>query len=109
MLAESQRNRSVKFSPFSLTGGRVVTIGLARSTRPVDGLFDLAGMAQHAVLRRRYGFWEHTAPMVWPPAHSYAAARRAARSTLPGCRWRRLPMWRYCVTWTKPDLDSARL
>jgi SAM-dependent methyltransferase len=91
-----------RFAELTAPGGRVLTIGLARSTRPVDGLFDLAGMAQHAVLRRRYGFWEHSAPMVWPPPLSYAAARKAARSALPGCRWRRLTLWRYCVTWTKP-------
>ncbi|WP_075333163.1 class I SAM-dependent methyltransferase [Pseudonocardia sp. Ae717_Ps2] len=83
-------------------GGRVVVVGLARTSRPIEVVLHGIGAVQHAVLRRRYGFWEHTAPVVWPPPHTYSEVRRAARSALPGCRWRLLPMWRYCITWTKP-------
>lgn len=91
-----------RFAELAAPGGVVVAVGLARSTRPTDALFDLVGTARHAVLRRRHGCWEHTAPVVWPPAHSYEQVREVARATLPGCRWRRRTMWRYHLSWTKP-------
>lgn len=91
-----------RFAELVAPGGVVVAVGLARPSRPADALFALAGVVQHTVLRRRHGFWEHTAPMVWPPPHTYAQVRRVAREVLPGSRWRRLPMWRYAVVWTRP-------
>ncbi|MFP5020328.1 class I SAM-dependent methyltransferase [Pseudonocardia phyllosphaerae] len=97
-----------RFAELAAPGGVVVNVGLARSGGPVDRMFDIAGMAQHAVLRRRYGWWEHSAPMVWPPAHTYSEVRAVAEATLPGSRWRRLSMWRYCVTWRKPIYDGQR-
>lgn len=97
-----------RFAELVAPGGVVVVIGLARSTRPVDLAFDVVGTVQHAVLRRRYGYWEHTAPTVWPPVHSYAQVRAAARTALPGCSWRRLGMWRYHVRWVRPRSGAAR-
>ncbi|MGB3481797.1 MAG: class I SAM-dependent methyltransferase [Mycobacterium sp.] len=83
-------------------GGVLAVVGLARSTRPGDALYDLAGLVQQQRFKRRYGIWEHSAPIFWPPPHSYAEARRAARQVLPGARWTRLTMWRYALIWDKP-------
>jgi hypothetical protein len=33
--------------------------------------------------------------------HTYAQAREIASAVLPGMRWRRLPLFRYAVTWRK--------
>lgn len=83
-------------------GGSLVIIGLARSSRPVDRAYDLAGAVQHRWYGRSRQMWEHTAPTVWPPPHTYTQVRKVAASVLPGSRWKRLPMWRYVIRWDKP-------
>ena len=91
-----------RFAELTAPGGRVAVVGLARSTPPRDLGWAALGTAQHQVLRRTRTYWDHTAPMVWPPPHTYAEVREAVREVLPGARWRRLPLWRYAVTWTRP-------
>lgn len=83
-------------------GGVLAIVGLARSTGWRDAPWEVAGVVQHQVLRRTRTYWEHTAPTLWPPPHTYAEVRAAVRQSLPGARWRRLAMWRYAVTWTAP-------
>jgi SAM-dependent methyltransferase len=84
-------------------GGTLVVIGLARSRRPVDFAFDIAGAAatrlHRHLLRKRY--WEHSAPKVWPPPLSYADARRTAARLLPGVEYRRHVLWRYSLIWRR--------
>ncbi len=82
-------------------GGVLAVVGLARSTRPSDALYDLAGFLQQQRYKRRHGIWAHSAPIVWPPPHSYSEVRRAAVQALPGVQWRRLTMWRYALVWNK--------
>lgn len=83
-------------------GGVLAVVGLARSTRPTDVFYDLAGVVQHQFFKRRYSVWEHSAPIVWPPPHSYSDVQRAARRVLPNAEWTRLAMWRYGLVWHKP-------
>lgn len=83
-------------------GGLLAVVGLARSTTPVDLVYDVTGAVQHRIFSRRHGLWEHTAPTIWPPSHSYRQVRRLAGRALPGARWRRLPLWRYLLLWSKP-------
>ncbi|GAA2099695.1 MULTISPECIES: class I SAM-dependent methyltransferase [Brevibacterium] len=92
----------LRLADLTAPGGVLAVVGLARSRRPADLLFDLAGAVQHRWLVRRHGFWEHTAPMVWPPPHDYATVRRTARRVLTGVRWNRLPLWRYALVWHRP-------
>ncbi|UNX54757.1 class I SAM-dependent methyltransferase [Georgenia sp. TF02-10] len=91
-----------RLAELTAPGGVVAVVGLARSSRPLDALYDVAGLVQQRRYRRRYGIWEHSAPMVWPPPHTYAAVRRSAARVLPGAAWSRLPMWRYSLVWRKP-------
>jgi SAM-dependent methyltransferase len=91
-----------RLADLAAPGGLVAVVGLARVARPRDVLFHLVGAVQHAYHRHRRGVWEHAAPTVWPPPHTYAEARRVARTVLPGATWRQLPMWRYAVVWRKP-------
>lgn len=88
-------------------GGVVVVVGLARATRPREFALAVFGMLQHKWLSWRNGYWEHTAPTVWPPAQSYAEIRRSAMATLPGVRWKLLPMFRYALIWRKPGEVGA--
>jgi SAM-dependent methyltransferase len=82
-------------------GGVLAIVGLARSSGSADLAVDALGVLQDRWLRARYGYLEVTAPTVWPPPHTYREARTIAEAALPGCRWRRLPMFRYAVTWVR--------
>lgn len=83
-------------------GGIVVVVGLARPTRWSDFAMDAVGVIQHRWLSWRHGLWEHSAPTVWPPAHSYQEIHRSAVAVLPGVAWRKLPLFRYSLIWRKP-------
>ncbi|MGU3291806.1 class I SAM-dependent methyltransferase [Williamsia sp. M5A3_1d] len=83
-------------------GGVVAIVGLGRTSRPREMALHLAGLVQHQYLSRRRGLWEHTAPIVWPPPHTYTEIEAAARRTMPGATFRLLPMWRYLIVWRKP-------
>lgn len=97
----------LRFAELTAPGGVVAMVGLARTSRLPEVLLHGLGAVQHAHLRRRHGFWEHSAPMVWPPRHTYAEVRRAAHTVLPGSRWKLLAMWRYLLVWRKPVIPAA--
>lgn len=83
-------------------GGTLVVIGLARSQLPGDLPRELAAAVASRVLRARRGWWEHSAPTVWPPPETYAGMRRIAADVLPGARFRRHLLWRYSLVWARP-------
>jgi SAM-dependent methyltransferase len=82
--------------------GTLAIIGLAESQTPVDLAFDAAG----AVESRLYRLWrgprrDEDVPIA-PPAERYGEIARRAVRILPGARFRRLVLFRYLLTWTKP-------
>lgn len=91
-----------RLADLTAPGGTLVVVGLARSTRLRDRLFDLVGVVQHRWYSWRRGYWEHSAPTCWPPPHSYTEVERVSRSALPGSYYRQHPLWRYSITWTRP-------
>ncbi|MGN8024774.1 class I SAM-dependent methyltransferase [Microbacterium sp. 22242] len=91
-----------KLADLTAPGGVLAVVGVARATRPKDAVLGLAGTVQHQWLARRHGFWEHTAPTVWPPPHDYVTVRRVAERVLPGVKWKQLLLWRYALIWRKP-------
>jgi ubiquinone/menaquinone biosynthesis C-methylase UbiE len=83
-------------------GGTVVVVGLARSRRPVDLPWDVAGAVTTRVRRLwNGGYHDVTSPTVWPPPSTYREIRRIAEAALPGVRYRRHAMWRYSLVWEK--------
>jgi len=92
-------------------GGTLIVVGLARSELPADLPRELAAAAVNLLLRTWHRDWaqaraqrvrgEVMAPVVWPPAHSYRQLRQLAAEVLPGARYRRLLLWRYCLIWAK--------
>lgn len=90
-----------RFADLAKPGGVVVVIGCARSSGIGDHLIDAVGVLQHQVLSRTRGFWQHTATTVTRFPHTYEQVRHTAADSLPGVRWRRLPLFRYALTWTK--------
>lgn len=83
-------------------GGTLVIVGLARPSTARDYILSAVGSVQDQWLSRRRNVWEHSAPAVWPPPHTYQEVRRVATDVLPGVRWQQFPLWRYAVTWRRP-------
>ncbi|MDR3360297.1 MAG: class I SAM-dependent methyltransferase [Bifidobacteriaceae bacterium] len=83
-------------------GGALVVVGLARSAGPVDFAMDAVGALQHRAIAGRRGFWQHTAPKTQVFPHTYRQVKRIASAELAGMRWRRLPLFRYVITWRAP-------
>lgn len=84
-------------------GGTLVVIGCARSSTVHDYAYELIGAVQHQVLSRTRGFWQHNAPVQMQFPHTYTEVKQIATTALPGMAWRRLPLWRYAITWRKPN------
>jgi 2-polyprenyl-3-methyl-5-hydroxy-6-metoxy-1,4-benzoquinol methylase len=85
-------------------GGVLAIEGLARSTTARDFAHDAAGAVLTQVLKRTGGrrYYEHSAPIVWPPTDSFFDVRRIAEVVLPGACFKRHALWRYTVIWNKP-------
>lgn len=88
-----------RLADLTASGGVLVIVGLARASSPIDYAYAAAGAGAHRWLSWRHGYWEHSAPTVWPPPQTYAQVRDLVREELEGARWRRLPLFRYAVTW----------
>lgn len=84
-------------------GGALVVVGLARSRLPWDLHRELAGAVAHRLYARRRGYWEHSAPTVWPPPLTFAQMQALSAALLPGAVFRRHALWRYSIVWNKPQ------
>lgn len=91
-----------RLADLTAPGGVLAVVGVARTSRPKDVLLHLVGTVQHRWMVRKFEFWEHTAPTVWPPPHDYVTVRRTAERVLPGVNWKQLLLWRYALIWRKP-------
>lgn len=88
-------------------GGSLVVIGCARSSTVNDYAIDVVGVVQHHFFSRTRGFWQHNAPVQMEFPHTYSQVKQIAARELPDMEWRRLPLWRYVITWRKPELSPA--
>jgi len=90
-----------RFAELVTPGGMVGVIGLA-----ANDWWDLpcAAVGQWARLAvgMKRGYWEHSAPMAWPPPTTYRQVKRIANGILPGVRYRRHLYGRYSLVWRKP-------
>jgi len=82
-------------------GGRLVVVGLARSSGPLDVALGLASVVVDPLVKPARGYWEHPAPVV-DPEHSYDDVERVAATMLPGARFRRRLYYRYTLEWAAP-------
>ena len=87
-------------------GGSLVVVGLARSRLPKDLLWELAGGVTTRWLKLSRTYWEHSAPIVWPPPETYEGTRRLAEEVLPGVEYRRHVLWRYSLVWSRPPASG---
>jgi len=82
-------------------GGRLVVVGLARPSTPLDRVLDVWSVPVNRVATAARGYWEHPAP-VRDPDETYADVRAAAARALPGSTFRSRLYWRYTIEWRAP-------
>lgn len=83
-------------------GGVLLVVGLAKSRSVGDfarDAWDTVAVRRHTLTNR---VWETTAPIVWPPPLSHGQVRAATLSVLPDANVRRVPYFRYGLTWRCP-------
>ena len=83
-------------------GGRLVVVGVARSTDLLDFLIDIAAVVANCYHRTVKRYVDQTSPVVWPPPLSYGQVRRLSATVLPGSQYRRRLLFRYTLIWAKP-------
>jgi SAM-dependent methyltransferase len=84
-------------------GGLLLVVGLARSHSLRDfarDAFDSLAVRRHTLAK---GVWETPSPKVWPPALTFTQTREVSVDVLPGARFRRLPYFRYGLSWVRPE------
>lgn len=87
--------------------GILLVVGLARSSTVRDlarDALDAVAVRRHALTRR---VWETPAPKVWPPPLTCAQVRDLSLRALPGSRFRRIPYFRYGLTWRAPAVPAV--
>ncbi len=82
-------------------GGVLLVVSHAR-----PALRDYPMELADAIRVRRYTFtrhtWGTTSPIVWPPPLTYAETRDVSLEVLPDAEYRRVPYFRYALTWRAP-------
>ncbi|AZQ37263.1 class I SAM-dependent methyltransferase [Streptomyces cyaneochromogenes] len=88
-------------------GGRLVIVGMAYNKTALDWVISGCGVPPSMLTRWLRGGKRGPAAMpVQDSAMHWGEARRAARSLLPGCRFRRRLLWRYTLEWDAPDTPA---
>ena len=100
--ARDQQTALCRLASLVAPGGVLLIVGLARSRTVSDYAYDV----RDAIAIRRHTLtkhvWHTSAPMVWPPPLSWSGARQSALDVLPAASFRRVPYFRYGLTWVKP-------
>ncbi|MER5768374.1 class I SAM-dependent methyltransferase [Streptomyces sp. NPDC001985] len=92
-----------RLSELLAPGGRLAVLGLGRDRTPGDWLTSGAGAVAHRLHARRHGGDGGPAGMPVRDAEmSWSRVRAEASAALPGCRYRRLVLWRYLLVWERP-------
>jgi len=84
---------------------RALDVGCGEGMLSRDLPWELAGAISTRWLKLspKRTYWEHSAPIVWPPPETYDGTQVIAERLLPGVAYRRHVLWRYSLVWTKPD------
>jgi 2-polyprenyl-3-methyl-5-hydroxy-6-metoxy-1,4-benzoquinol methylase len=96
------RSGLVRLASLVAPGGVLAIGGLARTRSGYDLAFDAAGSVLSRIRRRRLGYWQLHAPIA-DPRETYTQVLRTATLLLPGVRYRRHPLFRYSLVWTRPE------
>jgi len=83
-------------------GGVVAVVGFAQPSTVEDRVLMLAGAAVKTVHRFRRSYWEHNAPVCWPPPLTTGQMRAIANDEIPGATFRPLMSNRFSLIWKAP-------
>ncbi len=92
----------IRLASLVAPGGTLGIVGLARTRSGYDLAHDVVGTVGTRLLRRRRKVWEVQAPVA-DVRDSYTQVLRAAALLLPEVRYRRHPLFRWSLVWTRPD------
>jgi 2-polyprenyl-3-methyl-5-hydroxy-6-metoxy-1,4-benzoquinol methylase len=92
----------VRLASLVAPGGVLGVVGLARSRTGYDLAHDVVGVVRTRVERRRRGYHEISAPIA-EYRETYTEVLRVATLLLPEVRYRRHPLFRYSLVWTRPE------
>lgn len=100
------RSALKRLADLAAPDGVLAIVGLAAYDwwdLPYEGV----ALGARTVISAVRGYWEHSAPMAWPPPATYSEMKRIASEILPGVRYRRHLLGRYSLIWRKPSLVRA--
>ena len=83
-------------------GGVLVIVGFASPSGIGDRVRAIAGLTLKRTAQLRGRYWEHHAPVAWPPALSSKEMAALVERELPGAEFRNVLSNRYTAIWTKP-------
>lgn len=83
-------------------GGVLAIVGFATPSGPRDVALIAAGFVYKTARQLRGRYWEHDAPIRWPPPSSIDEMRAIVERELPGARFRRRMAYRYSIVWPAP-------
>ena len=92
----------VRFADLVRPGGVVAVVGLAANEWR-DWPYAAVAEGARTAFGLLHGYWEHSAPMAWPPQETYREMKPISSRVLPGVRYKRHLLGRYSLIWTKPQ------
>jgi SAM-dependent methyltransferase len=95
----------VKMAALLHPGGVLAVLGLYREASLTDYTVALVAAPVNICYALRHGWFSSGAP-IKPPDMSLPEIRETVSSVLPGARLRRLLLWRYLLTWQKPQAST---
>jgi len=96
----------LKMAALLRPGGVLPVLALFREPTPTDRPVAVAATPVNAFYALHRGRVASGAP-IKPPEMSLSEIRETAPSVLPGVRLRRLLLWRYLLTWQKPQASAV--
>jgi len=86
-------------------GGRLVVVGLAASETARDAAYDAMGLAKSRLERALHGFYRADVAQT-DCRITYDQIAQTLGRLLPGGEFKRLVLFRYAYTWTKPVVGA---
>jgi SAM-dependent methyltransferase len=83
-------------------GGVVAIVGFANPSGPVDWALIVAGFFATKARAVTGRYWEHHAPIRWPPPLTIDEMRTLAELEMPGATFKRRMAYRYSIVWSRP-------
>jgi SAM-dependent methyltransferase len=88
-------------------GGVVAVVGFGRPDGVKDRLLEVAGAATKRVRLVRREYWEHNAPVSWPPPFTTGQMRDLGHEELPGAVFHQLMSNRFSLVWEAPTVETT--